>query len=65
MHDKNGTELKVGDLVHVPMVITALNSGDDYCNCGLESVHGRRSDGCKETLSSVNTGVVVLHDRQV
>lgn len=63
MHDKNGTPLKEGDIVLVPFKVQNLYPGDEYCNCSLESVFGRRPDGSKETVSSVNTGTVVLYDR--
>lgn len=63
MHDKNGTELKKGDVVLIPAVITELSGGEDFCNVSLESVHGRRPDGCKEYFGAINTGVLVLHER--
>lgn len=59
-HDVNGQLLKVGDTVLVPMVITDLCSGEDYCNVSLETVHGRRPDGQKERFSAINTGVLEL-----
>lgn len=65
MHDKNGTELKQGDIVLVPMKINHLNGGEEYCNVDLETVHGRRPDGEKERLSAVNTGVLVLFEREI
>lgn len=61
MHDVNGTPLKKGDIVLVPMRITDLGGGEDFCNVGLESVHGRRPDGAKERMSAINTGVVVKY----
>lgn len=63
MHDKNGTELKKGDVVLVPAVVTELHGGEDFCNVTLQTVHARRPDGLKETVSAINTGVVVLHER--
>lgn len=63
MHDANGTPLKVGDLVYIPAVITQLNPCEEYCNVSLETVYGRRPDDRKETLSAINTGVLVLHRR--
>lgn len=64
MHDKNGTELKVGDIVLVPAVITSLSAGtEEYCNVSIETVHGRRPDGLKERMTAINTGVLVLHER--
>jgi hypothetical protein len=63
MHDRNGTPLKVGDLVMIPARITNLSeSTPDYCNVSAESLHGRRPDGAKETFC-INTGVTVLHHR--
>lgn len=61
MHDANGTPLSKGDIVYIPAVITELNACEDYCNVSIESVFGRRPDGKKETLSAINTGVLILH----
>lgn len=57
-HDANGNPLKVGDVVVLRAKITALCEGEEYCNVTIESEHGRRPDGAKETLSSINTGVL-------
>lgn len=62
MHDRNGTPLKKGDVVLIPAVITDLSPGADYCNVSLKTVHGRRPDEAKETISAINTGVLVLHE---
>lgn len=59
MHDANGTPLKVSDTVLLPATITSLCTGEDYCNVSIETVHGRRPDGKKETMSAINTGVLV------
>ena len=59
MHDAKKRELKVGDLVLIPAKVMAISPGDDYCNCTLESVFGRRPDGSKEIMTSVNTGVTL------
>lgn len=63
MHDRNGTLLKQGDVVMVPMTVKTLNEGEDFCNLSLESLHGRRPDGLKEQVYAINTGVVVLYQR--
>jgi hypothetical protein len=63
MHDRNGTPLKEGDLVLVPMRITQLSAAPDFCNVALASLYGRNPDGQKETVSAVNTGIVVLFER--
>lgn len=63
MHDRNGTPLQTGDVVLVPARITQLNAGEDFCNVTIETLHGRRPDGNKETMSAINTGVLVLHER--
>lgn len=59
MHDKNGTPLQKGDTVLIPAVITDLHETEDYCNVGVETVHGRRPDGAKERFSAINTAVMV------
>lgn len=64
MHDKNGTELKVGDIVLMPATITHLSPEEDYCNVTIETIHGGRPNGKKSTMSAINTAVLVLHDRQ-
>lgn len=63
MHDANGTELKVGDKVMIPAVVTHLGAEEGYCNVSLETTLGRRPDGLKETFSAVNTAQVVLLER--
>jgi hypothetical protein len=57
-HDVRGNVLKVGDTVVLVLKVTDLASSEDFCNAVLESVHGRRPDGEKETLCSINTGVL-------
>ena len=63
MHDRNGTPLRVGDLVQIPARVVSLSAGDDYCNAELETLFGRRPDGAKEKFYSCNTGCVVLMER--
>jgi hypothetical protein len=59
MHDAKGRELKVGDTVLIPAKITQLSPLEDYCNVGVSSVFGRRPDGLRETVSAINTGVML------
>ena len=58
MHDRNGKELKKGDKVIIEAIITHLDPTEDYCNVNLETVHGRRPDGIKETIHAINTAVL-------
>jgi hypothetical protein len=62
MHDRFGNPLKAGDVVLVPMRIKEVMPTEDYCNCQLESVFGRKPDGNKEIVYSVNTAVTVRAD---
>jgi hypothetical protein len=62
MHDRNGTELKVGDVVSVDYVITHVSPGPDYCNISAQSVESRKPDGLKEHFSG-NSAVSVLQQR--
>jgi len=59
MHDARGKALKKGDLVLIPAVITELFATEDYCNVSLKSQIGRRPDGENESISAINTGVVI------
>jgi hypothetical protein len=59
MHDRNGRELKIGDVVLVPAIITELYPTSDYCNVSAKSVFGRRPDDAKETFGAINTGVML------
>jgi len=60
MHDANGNRLKVGDEVLIPAIITELQPSDEFCNVTVKSLHGRRPDGTQESISAINTGVIVL-----
>jgi hypothetical protein len=61
MHDRNGTPLKVGDIVTLKLKITSTSSGEDFCNVTAESVEGRKPDGLKEHYYG-NTAVLVLQE---
>lgn len=60
MHDKNGHPLNVGDTVVILAKITQISATPDFCNVSLETTYGRRPDGAKERISSINTGVMVF-----
>ena len=59
MHDARGLELKIGDRVILIATIKDLHNGEDYCNVTIESDFRRRPDGMTETISSINTGVLL------
>lgn len=59
MHDAKGRPLKEGDVVLIPAKITSLHAGEDYCNVSLQTVLGRRPDDAKESISAINTGVLL------
>lgn len=62
MHDAKGRELKVGDKVLIPGVVTFLSPSEDYCNVNIETDFGRRPDGVKENINAINTGVVLRNN---
>lgn len=37
-HDRDGVELKVGDRVMVPCIVTAIHLTTDFCNVDLQTV---------------------------
>lgn len=59
MHDAKGRELKVGDSVLIPCVVTGITTTEDYCNITMETKFGRRPDGIKEYIGGINSGVVL------
>jgi len=59
MHDAKGRQLKVGDTVLIPAKVTQLSAQEGYCNVSLETIHGRRPDGMKESISAINTAVLL------
>lgn len=59
MHDVLGQKLNVGDSVLVPAKIAHLDPTDNYCNCTLETVAGRRPDNAKDYIYAINTGTII------
>jgi len=64
MHDRNGKLLSVGDWICLHGKITECSPGDDFCNCEIESIYGRRPDGAKEKIGGINTGVLTKVDEK-
>jgi hypothetical protein len=62
MHDKNGTPLRVGDVISVEYVITEIVATEDYCNVNARSVISRKPDGAYEHYVG-NAAVTVLVNR--
>lgn len=50
-HDKNGNLIVVGDRVDVPCVVTAVQAGDEFCNCTVETTEGMPPGGSKNTIT--------------
>lgn len=53
--DKNGTELKTGDVVTMEFVVKYVYLGVEYSNITLESVESLYPGETKTMLTSVNT----------
>lgn len=58
-HDRNGAEIKEGDIVLVECEVKTICAGEEYCNLTVASVVGRKPDGRAETMS-INAAVVEL-----
>ncbi len=56
-HDKNGTELKPGDLVLIACKVLTVSPEANYCNLSVETVEGRKPDDRKEMIT-LNAAVV-------
>lgn len=61
MHDRNGTELKVGDIVNLKLEIISISPGAEYCNVTALTVEGRKPDGAKDQII-LNTAQLVLQE---
>ena len=60
MHDRNGKALKVGDEVVIRGRITQVSATEEnFCNCTVETIYGRRPDDQKEKIYAINTGVLL------
>lgn len=62
MHDAKGRELKVGDVVLIPAIITDVQPTPDYCNVSAKSVLGRKPDGAQESFGGINTAVMLRNN---
>lgn len=58
-HDARGRPLAIGDTVVILATITQIHPTEDYCNVTLVSEFTRRPDRLKETISAINTGVLL------
>lgn len=58
-HDKNGAELKVGDVVTVEATVKELSTGVEFCNIQLETVDPMYPGNAKTGLGWVNAKQVV------
>lgn len=63
MHDRNGTPLKVGDLVTIQCRIRTCDANPDYCNVTVETVEPMHPSE-HPTAITLNTRQVVLFARE-
>lgn len=60
MHDCKGRELKVGDRVMIPGVITHIHAAEGFCNCTVETLAAMPPERrYKTSVSALNTQMVV------
>ena len=63
MHDRNGTELKVGDTVILEAVIETLYSNEDYCNVTVRGTSYVMPDKNRFDMHTLNTHELCLVKR--
>lgn len=61
-HDSKGNLLVVGDKVLIPATVTAIQTGDDYCNCSVKLDHPMPPDNTGTTFQALNTRQVNKFD---
>lgn len=77
-HDRNGIELRVGDVVNVPVLVKKIELTEDYCNVTLETVHkmepgqypssltlNSRQTEAKPSAPPEQAGVIEIRDKLV
>lgn len=60
-HDSDGRELKVGDVVHVPCIITAIQPTNEYCNVNMETIEPMFPGTYKSTFTLNAKQVLLFH----
>jgi hypothetical protein len=55
MHDRNGREVKQGDLVCIPARVLSTHASEEYCNADLELEYPMPPYTHKDKLSAINT----------
>lgn len=55
-HDRDGKELKVGDIVHIPCRIKEIHLTEEYCNLNVRSL--------QKMFPSDNFSDFVINSRQ-
>ncbi len=63
MHDRNGTELKVGDRVALEGIITTLYGGETYCNVSIQGTSYVSPDEGRFDIHTINTHELYLVNR--
>ena len=67
-HDKNGQLLAVGDKVTIEAVVTSVQTGEEYCNVGVETIEpmfpGEHKTGitlnAKQVIKAVVAAIVAF-----
>lgn len=59
MHDMNGSPLKEGDIVNVPMEITSVSADQDFCNISVKTIFPMPGNGGHSSMT-LNTKQVIL-----
>lgn len=59
-HDLNGKELKVGDRVVIPAIVTAIHPSRDYCNLDVQFEHPMPPYRERTRFAALNSRQAVL-----
>lgn len=62
-HDKNGTLIKVGDIVLIECQVKEIAGDENYCCLNVETVLPMPANGYKNYISALSTKQVLLKDK--
>jgi hypothetical protein len=57
-HDRDGELVKVGDKVNIPAIVTAIQTGEEYCNISVQPVEPMYPSDRHDTITFNSKQVV-------
>lgn len=62
-HDKNGTLIKIGDIVLIECEVKNISGDENYCSLDVETILPMPGNGHKNYIGALSTKQVLLKDK--